>query len=382
MTQVSTEIGLLYPVSPLQLAASGTPKTMDATAEKAAVMGHLFIEGRGMGKVLNAAGGGAIAFRAGTVTFAAVGPASTLDVGLQNLSATPSGIKPEPDGTFDVKGTLTSGVDTIASNSWKTAVMTTGTKTMSHGDLIGIVLDLTARNGADSVQWATISSTSINRPASNVYVSGAWGGGAQFDLPLAYITFDDGTLGVLYSADYPAFATLASESFVDATNPDERGLLFQVPWNCKAEGARIYCHSAGVATADYEFNIYADPLGTPSLLASIPVEGGQLSNFNAAINILFPSKVDLSRNTDYCMTAKATGAGSITLSGDVLPDTDLRTFLSGGVTLAKVTRNNGCGAFTAESPAVTLYNMKLLLNDFEDSAGGSSGGGHFSAFIS
>lgn len=379
MTQVSTEIGLLYPSGPLMLSTAGTPKTMDATAEKAAAMGHLFIEGRGTGKVLSAGGGGSIAFRTGTVTFAAAGPASTLDVGLQDLAATTGG-KPEPDGTFDVKATLTSGVDTISSNAWKTAVMTTGSKTMSHGDLIGIVLDLTARNGTDSVTWTTVAAA-LNRPASNVYISGAWGTGAQGDLPLAYITFDDGTLGVLYSADYPGFATNTSEAFQDSTNPDERGMLFQVPWTCKAEGARIYCNSSGVSTADYDFKLYADPLGTPSLLASLTIEGSQLNNQNNAISLLFASKVDLSRNTDYALVIKATGTTNAALSADVLPDTNLRKFLPGGTTLKKVTRNNGSGAFTPESPAVTLYNMKLLLNDFEDGAGGGAGGSHFSGFI-
>lgn len=379
MTQVSTGIGLLYPGTPLLIPPlAAAVKTMDATAEKAAVMGHLFIEGNATGKVLSAAGGGSIVFRTGTVTFAGT---STLDVGIQDLTATPSGIKPEPDGTFDVKATLTAGVDTISSNAWKSAVMTAGTKTMSHGDLIGIVLDMTSRDGADSVTWATAtSSVAVNRPTSNVYAAGSWGTGPQFDLPLAYITFDDGTLGVLYGADYHTFAIPASEAFQDSTDPDERGLLFQVPWDCKAEGARIYCHTAGSSAAGYEFRIYAGPLGTPGLLASIPVAGGQLNNLNNAVSLLFPSKVDLTRNTDYCMTVKATGTANITLNADVLPGAGLRTFLPGGTILAKVTRNNGSGAFTPESPAVTIYNMKLLLNDFEDAAGGA-GGGHFSGFI-
>lgn len=378
MTQVSTELGLLFPSGPLTLSAAGTVKTLDATAEKAAVMGHLFIEGHGTGKVLSAAGGGSITFRTGTVTFAAVGPASTLDIGIQDLTATPTTIKPEPDGTFDVKATLTSGVDTIGSSAWKTAVMTSGSKTMSHGDLVGLVADMTARNGADSVTWATIAAAP-NRPASNVYVSGAWGAGAQNDLPLAYITFDDGTLGVIYGVDYAPAATTTSESFQDSTNPDERGMIFQVPWNCKGEAARIFCSSAGVATADFTFNLYSDPLGTPSLVTSVAVEGGQLNNQNNAITILFPSKVDFIKNTDYCMVVKATGASNLALSADVLPTENLRKFRSGGTTLKKATRNNSTGAFTAESPAVTHYNFKLLLNDFHD--GAASGGAHFSAFI-
>lgn len=380
MTQVSTEIGLLYPSGPLLLSTAGTPKTLDAAAEKAAVMGHLFIEGRGTGKVLSAGGGGSITFRTGTVTFAAVGSPSTLDIGLQDLTATPTGIKPEPDGTFDVKATLTSGVDTIASNGWKTAVMTAGTKTLSHGDLIGIVMDLTARNGSDSVTWATISA-GLNRPASNVFLAGAWGTGPQGELPLAYITFDDGTLGVFYSSEYPAFGIGAAETFQDSTNPDERGMLFQVPWTCKGEGARLYCNSGGAANADFVVNVYADPLGTPSLLASVSIEGGQLNNQNNAVSILFPAKVNFTRNTDYCMVVKAAGITNIALEAFVLPDTNLRKFMSGGATLKKVTRNNGSGAFAPESPAVTLYNMKLLLNDFEDAPGGGSGGAHFSGFI-
>ena len=53
-------------------------------------------------------------------------------------------------------------------------------------------------------------------------------------MPLALITFDDGTLGWFYDAP-PYLGANISEAFADATNPDERGMGFQVPWDCKTD---------------------------------------------------------------------------------------------------------------------------------------------------
>lgn len=63
----------------------------------------------------------------------------------------------------------------------------TGTKTIAHGDLVAIVMDMTARGGADSVQWSTISVTN----------------------PLHYWAVDTSADGTFYSAgeDYAVVIT-------------------------------------------------------------------------------------------------------------------------------------------------------------------------------
>ena len=123
MTAVSTTgLGLVYPSHVCERTFVGVPRTVDATGEITAVMGHIFIQGRPTSpKTISAAGGGSITFRAQSTTFAAVGPPSTVVIGIQDVSPT-AGPGPQPDGAFDVSKTLTSGVDTISSNAWKTAV--------------------------------------------------------------------------------------------------------------------------------------------------------------------------------------------------------------------------------------------------------------------
>jgi hypothetical protein len=87
---------------------------------------------------------------------------------------------------------------------------------------------------------------------------------------------------------------------------------------------------------------------------------------------MFSSKITLAANTDYCLAVKATGASNITLNNMVLPEANLSKFLNlGGGAVAKATRNNGSGAFTPESPAVTMYLMGLRVYP---SAGGGGGG--------
>lgn len=366
MTAVSTEMGISFPGGGFQITSAGTDFIMDATAEKAALIGFLHIEGRATGKVLSAAGGGSISFYPGSVTWAAVGPATTLEVGIQDVStaAYPS----QPDGTFDVVGLLTSGVDTLTSSTWKTVAMTTGTKTMSHGDKIAIVADMTARNGADSVRWKSNTSTR-GFPCGNSYLAGAWGTGSQSFVPLAYITFDDGTLGTIFGEMAPTFALYSSEAFQDSTNPDERGIIFQVPWDVKTDAVRVPVNITA-ATQDFTIKLYSDPLGTPTLLDSSVVPAEIYGANRTSITALFAAPISLTKNTDYCLTVLATGTGNVTLDTWVLPTTNLRRFFSNGPNIRKATRNNSAGVFTEESPAVTIYNMQILLSEFIDSAGG------------
>jgi hypothetical protein len=74
----------------------------------------------------------------------------------------------------------------------------------------------------------------------------------------------------------------------------------------------------------------------------------------------------------HCLAAKATGAANVGPSFFTVPDTNARKFISGGTTLMKATRNNGAGAFSAESPAVTMYQMGVRISQLHDGASSGS----------
>jgi hypothetical protein len=67
---------------------------------------------------------------------------------------------------------------------------------------------------------------------------------------------------------------------------------------------------------------------------------------------------------------RATGSSNTRLATITLGNTAHRATIPGGTTLAKITRDNDTGAFTAESPAVTIYQMGVRISHLYDTGGG------------
>lgn len=369
MTLVATPTGLYYPTPLVGLpvgATVGTAGTMDAAAEKVAFIGHCYIAGRpGSAKTISAAGGGSIAFYTSTVTFA--NGSTTLDIGIQDVDIT-TGVPARPDDSFDVKRTLTGGTDTITSSVWNSFAMTggTGSKSITHGDLIAVVFDMTARGGTDSVIIRGASATS-HLPGTLVNTTGTWTVAGV--IPMVMITFDDGTLAYLDGGQL--FYLTATESYADATNPDERGLIFQVPWDCKIDA--FWAQIGGSAnTADFNWVLYSDPLGTPSAVTTLSIVAESLRATGDVRFYLRPltSEISLTKDTNYVLAMKATGAGNVQLFSQTLPSADARQLLPGSTTVAKVTRNDASGAFSTTTTVV--YQMGVRISQLHDTGGGTA----------
>lgn len=382
MTLVAVQPGWFWPDIGFSRELQVSGAVMDATGEKHAQIGRLYIDGKPSGaKTLST---GSIQFRTGTCTFA--NGSTALDIGIQDV-ATGAGPIAQPDGTFDVKTTLTGGAG-ITTTAWNTATMNSGTKSMTHGDLIAVVWDMTARAGADSVTIGYTFTTPYNDnnngfPVTNSYLSGAWqtspGSGAGYS-PNVMIVFDDGTLGWI-DCTFPVTSLDNGENFGNGSNPDERGMIFQVPFDCTIDAFYARMGMAG-ATSDFSMKLYSDPTGTPTLLASCDILAETTQATFGISHMSFPTyvsgvvaDVSLSKNTDYCVTLRPTGAGSNYLYTNVVNTTGFRATINNGLTLKKATRDNDTGAFTAESPAVTRYIMGVRICKLHDGAGGAGGGG-------
>lgn len=373
MTQVAIQPGFMYPEINYVGIVQATLAVMDAATEKHAHIGVLRINGKPAGaKTLST---GNIQFRTGTCVFA--NGATTLDIGIQDV-ATGAGPIAQPDGTFDVKTTLAGGAG-ITSAAWNTVTMNSGSKNMSDGDLIAVVWDMTARGGADSVIVATENNLYPNQsgglPTTNSFVAGAWQTSNALGAsraPNVLITFDDGTLGWI-EFSFPVTST-GTESFQDSTNPDERGLIFQVPWDCKIDMLWV-AGSAADANADFTLKLYSDPTGAPVLLASV----AHLAEIQGSVGaggwygLRIGADVSLSKNTDYVVTMLATGTANVGIVTNTFANTANRVTVNNGLTLKKATRNNSTGAFTAESPAITRYIMGVRICSFDDGTGNGGG---------
>lgn len=366
---ISLVRGINWPFfQPLSPGNSNT--TIDATGEKAAAIGYLHLtSGPGTSKTLDTTGSSAIIWAPQTVTFATSG--SAIDIGIQGVSS--SGPPGQPDGIFSVKKTLTQGTDTITANAANTIVPSTGTVTLSHGDLISIVADFITRNGSDSVVLTTnnnlghgISVSGIPTGAS--YASAAW---TSSHSPSFMLVFSDGTLGWIEGSNYLARANSTNYIWNDSSNPDERGIIFQVPF-ATSVSAMWFTQRLTDATSDCTLSLYSDPLGTPSSLTSKAIDAANMGAGGSQGFIYIPltSAVNLSANTDYCLAIKATGAGNVRVEYARLLNADARKAMPGGETIFGVSRNNSSGAFGSSSSTDIIMSMGVVLNEIPSGGGG------------
>lgn len=372
--------GLYFPGDLFPFLPSGFGQALDAAGEKLAMIGHVFWDGRpGSAKTFSAAGGASISVRTGAVTFA--NGTTSIDVGIQDV-ATATGPPVVPDEAFDVQSAaLVGGGGAFVASTYTTISMTggSGSKSIAHAQLIAVVIDMTARGGADSVVFNSnggIPNSLFGRPITMVKLAGAWS--IQGGNPNVLLTSDDGTLGMLDGWSFP-FSANPAESFADATNPDERGIIFQVPWDCSVD-AIWHATNGNAAGSDFTLKLWSDPLGTPVDItpggAGLPQLGEQYpANASRPSVIPFASVVNLTRNTNYGVTALATGASNISMLTMTLGNEAHRALYMGGTTVAKITRNNSTGAFAAESPAITRPWIGVRVSHQHDGAGAGGGGG-------
>jgi hypothetical protein len=379
---VSVPGGLWFPQAHQWMGQYGgvTSFALNATSKGLAYIGIVSIDGGpGTSKTISQAGGGKIYFATqASVVFANAG--TTIDVGLQGVTQSNTA-SPIPDGTFTTKKTLTGGTDTISSTAWNGYAMGTGTKTLNHGDFVAICFIMTARGGSDSVtmrilEWGLLSGNGCVFPLSSSTTNAGSTWSAFQDTPGAcLIQFDDGTIGTIHADPMYSQPNLfsadgaTSEAFNSSSNPEERGMLFQLPWDCKIDA--FYFRATAAASGDMSLILYSDPLGTPVAQQTLTVPAKSWGDASTtAVNMrILASEYQLAKNTNYGLIVKATGSGNITQACWTLWDQTHRALWPGGTNLYKITRHGGSGAFTAEVTKVTYYKMGIRISALPDAAG-------------
>lgn len=290
-----------------------TTITLNAAGETAQFIGDIYLENpTGGSKTISAAGGGSILWRSDTTTFANAG--STFDIGIQDVSTASS--PAQGDGTFDVKASFTGGGGGVSTAAINTSVMTTGTKTIAHGDQVAIAFAMTARAGADSIiVGAAGTGTEVNASAiGSVVVDNTGGTYAPISgYPLAIIKFDDGTIGYISSTSFIASSGTTAINSTTGT-ADEYGNLIVVPWTFHAAGIHDILNFVDNA-ADCELVLYSDPLGTPVAERVITIDATQLGITATArpVTKLFSTPFLMKANIPYAVTVRPTTANNVTL---------------------------------------------------------------------
>lgn len=361
--------------------AAGTAGTIDAGAvgvgsEQVAFFGYWHLNGRVASATLDTTGSSSIGWSGGTNVFADA--LSIVRVGIQGVGT--GGPIAQPDGTWGAYSQITTAAPTTpvlsSDNQWIVAIPTTGTSTITHGALGCVVFEFYTRSGADSIQINTGSNGFVGMlPTTNVLVGAgpAWqttvtlGAGQN---PIVVITCSDGTIATFYGA--PFVGTRAARTWTDATNPDERGTLFKVPYACKADGIWLAYRNATDATSDFTLSLTSTPTSARAdVITPIAVDASQLGPISqeGLVFINF-AEVSLAANTEYCASIKATGAGSITWNEVTLGAAAHRAFYPGGTTISATTANAG-GNFAAGTTTL-LHPIGVMISQ-DTTAAGSSG---------
>jgi len=305
-------------LQPTQLLLTATPdwggstgSTANAAGESYGIVGMVRIAGNATNKVLSAAGNGKILWNAQAVTFATAG--TTFRVGIQDVDLA-TGLE---DGTFDVYKEYIQGTDTITANAYNIATMSTGTKTLSDGDLIAIVAEMPVRNGADSV----LITGSLPGIVTNDSVTGFPYGTVDVaalakttsSMLYALIQFDDGTVGYILGATIIA-KSQASITYNSGSVPDEYCATFAPTFKMQISGISV--QASGIATADsYEVILYTDPYGTPSATITLTpdqdVQGGAAGSNGVMIYHITPTILTV--GTTYGVALRPTTVNSVNI---------------------------------------------------------------------
>lgn len=309
----------------------------------------------------------------GTVTTA--GTTGDIEATLETLAAdgTPSGTPVTNSAT---------GTATISTTGYKSISGMAGTASLTVGTQYALVL--TAGTGWDrSITMAY--SIGINAALSMPYAltkdsAGAWSAklvGTNWGF-LWGCRDSGGTRMYIPGLAGPMSTASTFQSFSNATNPDERGNRFSLPFPATLVGVWLAYTGGSTPGANDNFSVsaYSDIAGAVTQLATQPIDGDAQGG-SAPHLVLFPSAVSLSANTVYGIAFKATGSDSAQVfRWDYNANDDLACFM--GINFYSITRDGGSGAptgggntFTSDSAKV--YAVFPVFAGFDDGAGGGGG---------
>jgi len=363
--------------------ATSSTLNVAATGEKFCCTGYVRFRDNSNGPKTLSSSGGKIHFATGTVVWA--NSATVVRIGLQDVDT--SVIGGYPDETFDTHADITpsggAAPFTLSSGAWHTVSMTSGTKSLSHGEEISVVFDMTTRGGSDifrATQWGRANSTTIASPPSYPIASRKTGSDwvAPVNTPTIVIEFDDGTFAT-FEETLPAVQV--AEQWNVGGDPNERALLFRTAFDVSVRtdylAARL---TQGPTTRPVTWRIYSNPLGTPSLMYTVEEQVYRGSG-NGFPTIAIPrgTTITFAAGTDYAIGLRPLNSGTggnVTLNYLDFRHASDRAFLPNGVNLRKGSRNwatesDPGTAFTEDTSLVPRIGFAISSIDFPEGGEGS-----------
>lgn len=349
--------------------ALATAATLAVTNASVIMYGHIFTED-GASHTIDTTGFSSLGWRSGAVTFA--NAASVLRVGLAPVDTTngPPGRASNTAGVtnFDVFRAYTTSVGPTTS-AWNESVPTSGTKTIANGDVVAFVIQFITRAGADSVIVQAAGGGAvigIAFPGVTTFDGTATYTGA-FLIPTAVITFSDGTLGFFYGG-YLASIGSTAQTWNSGSATKEYGNYLLLPFPTKVYGV----YGSPNLTADSDFVLYSDPLGTPVAQKTVSMDSNVIRATGAS-NLsffLFSSPYTTTASQPLAVIAKP-GASNISLSYRTFNASAHQKSLGCGVNGYAV--NRASGAFAAQNSNKDRFDLGILVGAFDNAVDPTGG---------
>lgn len=341
--------------------------TLDASGEYIQVVGQAVLStGPGTSATISGAGGGKLFVRCSTVTINNAG--TDVSFGIQDVD-TSTGLG---DGTFDVEAVVNS-TNKISTTVGNLVSMTTGSKTIAHGDIIAIVLVMDTKAGSDTITQTGNTTAIMGYSSTFPYrVINTTGSAVKSGTGVSAfsIVFDDGTtVGWIEGAEaYVNSANAVSVAYNSSATNNEYGMLFTLPIKCVLEGVEVV---VAATSSPFNINVYSDPLGTPVLEATFSADPDVLVAGSGLYRCILSTVVTLEANTDYVIAIEPTTTTNLSLSYKTLVSSGNVIFKNMFNFISTLYKRN-----TSGNPAFGVNNsydvpmMSLLINQIDDGAGG------------
>lgn len=328
------------------------------------LIGHIWTED-GAAHTIDTTGLSSIGLYLGSVTLANAG--STLKIGIADVDTAngppPRAVNASNVISFDVSKTLSGGGGGFTQNAWNEFAPDSGSKTISHGDLVALAFQFTAFGGSDTFGIQCVG-FGPNMALPCMTTQGGSYAAAPV-IPNAVITFADGVRG--YFAGGYVYSNLTSVAFNSGSTPNERGNYIKAPVPTTIYGAALNLNTS----QDVDVVLYSDPLGTPVAQRTRSIDGNTISSAqDYIVDALFASPYQAAANQELAIVVKPKTTTNSTIYYRQFANAAHQKSEQLGQNCYAISRSGGTGAFASQNSGMDRNCLGLWVGAFD--AGGTS----------
>lgn len=294
----------------------------------------------------------------------------TVQVSVQGVS-TANGPPIQPDGTIlastNAKITFADTDSGVTASGWFDTANLTSAPSVTYGQMIAVVWEWITPGTGNSVALAGIIGSQSEHQAQMVSTTDGTTWTSNVAIPNVVLEFDDGTFGTLDGG--VVFSAIDSTAYQSGTNPNEHGLVFQLPFPAKIDGCWLALQLGNAAsTATVELT---DSSGSVINSCSVTFDGHQVVSTGFRPIFVPLPETSLTANTDYYLGVLATAAQNVSFPDFSVNAANHLQATEGGANFRYSSRNGDSWA------AVTTTRRPfggIRLSALDDAAGGGAAG--------